>query len=176
MAIKIIYMVHGTTQDNIDHLASGHNDVELAPLGIEQAKKLGSQESTHFDIIFTSDLNRAITTALIAFPGRAPIIADPRLRECDYGDLTQKKKEWNVADFIDKKYPNGESYHDVETRMQAFLDDLKEEFEGKVVAIVAHQAPQLALEVIANKKTWQQAIREDWRNTKAWKPSWTYNV
>ncbi len=176
MTVKIIYMVHGTTQDNIEHLASGHNDIELAPIGVEQAKKLGSQELTKFDIIFTSDLNRAITTALLAFPGRAPIIADPRLRECDYGDLTQKKKDWNVSDFIDKKYPNGESYLDVEARIRAFVEDLKDEFEGKVVGIVAHQGPQLALEVISNKKTWAQAIKEDWRNTKSWMPSWTYLV
>ena len=176
MTVKIIYMVHGTTQDNIDHLASGHNNIELAPIGIEQAKKLGTQVTEHFDVIFTSDLHRSITTALLAFPGRAPIIADPRLRECDYGELTQKKKEWNIADFISKKYPGAESYHDVEIRIREFLDDLKEEFEGKVVAIVAHQGPQLALEVIANKKTWEEAIKEDWRNTKSWKPAWIYEI
>jgi hypothetical protein len=45
---------------------------------------------------------------------------------------------------------------------------------GKTVAIVAHQAPQLALEVLLKGKTWQEAIKEDWRNKKEWKPGWNY--
>jgi alpha-ribazole phosphatase/probable phosphoglycerate mutase len=35
-------------------------------------------------------------------------------------------------------------------------------YSGKNVAIVAHRAPQLAIEVILNKKNWKQAIKEDW--------------
>jgi hypothetical protein len=41
---------------------------------------------------------------------------------------------------------------------------------------MAHKAPQLALEVILNGKTWEQAIREDWHNQKAWQPGWIYNL
>ncbi|HLP80114.1 MAG TPA: histidine phosphatase family protein [Acidobacteriota bacterium] len=170
--MKIIYMVHGTTQDNIDHLASGHNDIELAPIGIEQAKKLGSQEVSGFDVIFTSDLKRAVDTASLAFEGRAPILRDKRLRECDYGELTQKPKTWQISEYISKKYPNGESYRDVEARIKAFLIDAKKRFQ--VIGIVAHQGPQLAIEVITQKKSWEDVIKNDWRNTKSWKPSWTY--
>jgi len=41
---------------------------------------------------------------------------------------------------------------------------------------VAHQAPQLALEVILKNKTWERAIAEDWRNTKSWQPGWKYEI
>lgn len=36
------------------------------------------------------------------------------------------------------------------------------------MAIVAHKAPQLALEVITKNITWEEAIDKDWRKSKAW--------
>ena len=47
----------------------------------------------HFDAVFTSDLARAYRSAEIGFGNRWPIIRDKRLRECDYGDLTQKPSD-----------------------------------------------------------------------------------
>ena len=41
---------------------------------------------------------------------------------------------------------------------------------------MGHQAPQLALEVLLNGKTWEQAFADDWRKTKAWKPGWEYEL
>jgi broad specificity phosphatase PhoE len=174
MVVKITYFVHGTTKDNIEHLASGQNDAVLAEIGVEQAKELANLRKDSFDAIFSSDLIRAVDSAKLAFQGRCPILIDMRLRECDYGDLTQKPKTWNIADYISQKYPNGESYTDVEKRIAAFLDLLKENYAGKHIAIVAHQAPQLAIEVLINKKTWQETIKEDWRPKKQWQPGWEY--
>jgi len=77
---------------------------------------------------------------------------------------------------VDSKFPNGESMEDVEKRMSTFLNDLKKDHDKKRVAIVAHKAPQLALEVLLNKKTWQDAIATDWRQTKSWQPGWEYVV
>ena len=59
---------------------------------------------------------------------------------------------------MDKPFPNGESYKDVEKRIKNFLDDLQLNYAGKSVAIIAHPAPQIVLEVIINKKTYQQAF------------------
>ena len=44
------------------------------------------------------------------------------------------------------------------------------------MAIVAHRAPQLALEVILNGLSWQEAINNDWRKTGDWKPGWEYII
>ena len=53
---------------------------------------------------------------------------------------------------------------------------LKENFDGKKVAIVAHRAPQLALDVILKSMSWEEAIANDWRNTKNWQPGWKYII
>mgnify|MGYP003403435086 CR=1 FL=1 len=88
MSVKITTFAHGTTLDNEKEISSGWYDVELSPLGIEQSKKLREQtKDTKFDIVFCSDLKRAVDTANLAFEGVAPIIVDARLRECNYGSL-----------------------------------------------------------------------------------------
>jgi broad specificity phosphatase PhoE len=173
MVLKITYFVHGTTTDNSRHVASGQADVELNELGIQHAlmnKKglLGKK----FDVVFCSDLKRAVDTAELVFEDTLEIIQDKRLREVDYGDLTQTPKNWNILDYITKQYPNGESYKDVANRLRAFLQDADKKYDH--IAIVAHQAPQLAIEVITKDQTWQHAIANDWRKQKAWKPGWDY--
>ena len=55
-----------------------------------------------------------------------------------------------------------------------FLKEVSEKYGGQYIAIVAHQAPQLALEVLLKGKTWEQAIAEDWRRTKSWQAGWEY--
>ena len=73
-------------------------------------------------------------------------------------------------------FPNGECLRDVEARMKSFVDFLKENYDGKKVAIVSHRAPQLALDVILNNKRWEEAVEQDWRNTKAWQPGWKFVI
>lgn len=60
--------------------------------------------------------------------------------------------------------------------MTDFLKFLKDNYDGKNVAIVAHKAPQLALDVLLKNKTWEQALAEDWRKNKSWKPGWKYQL
>ena len=84
--IKIIYFVHGTTTDNANKLCSGWKEAMLNDLGKEQALNLGNvsrKRNDKFDIIFTSDLKRAIESSEIAFPNNKKI-SDKRLRECNY--------------------------------------------------------------------------------------------
>jgi broad specificity phosphatase PhoE len=81
-----------------------------------------------------------------------------------------------MEDYVDASFPNGESYKDVEERLASFVKYLRYNYEGKHVAIVAHQGPQLALDVLLKGRTWQQAIEEDWRKKKAWQPGWPYKI
>lgn len=178
MTVKITYFVHGTTTDNEQGLASGWSPGELSELGLKQAKELGKLVSDkNFDVIFCSDLKRAVDSAELGFANKYKIIQDERLRECNYGDFTKRPaKEFKdkIIDYVNKPFPNGESYKDVEKRIADFLDFLKQNYNGKQVAIIAHQAPQLALDVLIKGKTWNQAIDEDWRKDKAWQPGWDY--
>ena len=179
METKIIYFVHGTTTDNAEKLCSGFKDAMLNELGKEQAKNLGEvsrKREDKFDIIFTSDLTRAIDSSNIAFPNTEKI-RDSRLRECNYGDLDGKHKSLvKYEEHIYEPFSNGESLKDVENRIKDFLEMIKKEYCGKTIGIVAHRAPQLALEVILNNLTWEEAIDKDWRKTGDWQPGWIYKV
>lgn len=178
MSIKITYFVHGTTTDNKDKLSTGWAPGELSELGIQQAKELGQEVSDKkFDIVFCSDLKRAVDSAQLGFADKYKIITDQRLRECNYGDLNQASEEKvKYADHIDEAFPNGESLKDVETRINDFIHFLKQNYQDQHVAIVAHKAPQLALEVLTKGKTWSEAIDQDWRKTKSWQPGWEYII
>jgi signal recognition particle-docking protein FtsY len=176
--VLITYFVHGTTKENEKGIATGWVQGELSKLGLKQAKELGEAvDSKKFDIVFCSDLKRAVDSANLAFKNKYKIVQDKRLREANYGDFTRKpSKEFDIIDYIDKPFPNGESYGDVEKRIAEFLNHLFDNYYGKHIAIVAHQAPQLALEVLLNGKTWERAIKEDWRAQNNWQPGWDYEL
>lgn len=177
MKTKIKYFVHGTTYDNASKKCSGWKQVQLTDLGKEQAANLGKINSNiKFDVIFTSDLIRAIDSAQIAFPD-VKKIKDSRLRECNYGDLDGESKQLIVYEnHIDLPFPNGESMKDVEKRIRSFIEYIKENYAGKTIGIVAHRASQLAFEVITKNISWEEAIKNDWRKTGAWQPGWEYNI
>jgi len=180
--VNVTYFVHGTTTDNEKGIASGWSNVGLSKLGKKQCLKLKEIiKGRKFDVIFCSDLKRATDSAKLVFGKSIKIIKDERLRECDYGDFTREKSEKIdsiIFEHIVKPFPNGESYKDVERGVRSFLKDLLEKYHGKTIAIVSHRAPQLALEVITNGKSWEQAIKEDWRlkEPKEWKAGWDYKL
>lgn len=178
MSVTITYFVHGTTKDNEKEISSGWSDVELSEKGVEQSKALQEQTSNKtFDVVFCSDLRRAIDSAHITWGEKYPIVFDERLRECNYGEFNGKPSsivEPIQERMISEKFPRGESYEDVKARIKDFLEFLKQNYNGKSVAIVAHKAPQLALDVLLKNKTWEEAFAEDWRKTKSWKPGWEY--
>ena len=178
MSVKITYFVHGTTTDNEKEISSGWKDVELSDLGVKQSKELKKQiDLKSFDVVFCSDLKRAVDSANLIFGNSIEIIQDKRLRECNYGDFNGKSSkivEPLQEKNIEKSFPNGESYEDVKERIQNFLTFLKVNYDGESVAIVAHKAPQLALDVLLKDKTWEEAFAQDWRKKKTWQPGWEY--
>jgi len=181
MSIQITYFVHGTTTDNEKEISSGWSDVELSELGMRQSVALKEQtKDKKFDVVFCSDLKRAHDSAKLAWEGIYEIITDTRLRECNYGKLNGASSNivepMQEDECITKPFPEGESYDDVKNRVADFIVFLKQNYEGKHVAIVAHKAPQLSLDVLLKGKTWKQALAEDWRKTKAWKAGWDYTL
>lgn len=180
MAIKITYFVHGTTTDNEKEISSGWSNVGLSELGVKQAVELKDQiKDKKFDVVFCSDLKRAVDSAKLTFESKVPIIPDARLREYNYGQyngqpstIVEPMQEKKIID----KFPGGESYEDVNARVANFLEFLKKNYDGKNIVIVAHKAPQLALDVLLKGKTWEQAFAEDWRKIKFWEPGWEYEL
>ncbi len=180
MSIKITYFVHGTTVDNEKEISSGWSDAELPQLWIEQSIRLIDYlKGKTFDVIFCSDLKRAVCSAELTFKDKIKIIQDKRLRECNYGnyngypsDIVEPMQEKNII----QRFPHGESYDDVKKRINDFLNFIKQNYDWKSIAIVAHKAPQLALDVLLNNNTWEEAFMNDWRKTKAWQPGWEYTL
>ena len=142
--ITIYFEGHALTSDNEANLASGHNDVDLSDGGRSQAagEKRQRYEDLGIDTIFTSDLRRAYDTAKLMFEGRnIPIFQDARLRECDYGDLTQRPRtEMKAvrAESISNPFPTGESLQQVMDRMKNFIDDLSPNYHDQSIFILGH--------------------------------------
>ncbi len=178
MSVKITYFVHGTTTDNLEHKATGWNHGELSQKGKSQAEALRENvKMDEIDFVICSDLQRAIDSANIVFGKDKRIITDSRIRECNYGDLNGEDNSLvKYEEHINDAFPNGESMKDIENRLRDFCNCLVREYDGKHIALMAHKAPQLALEVITKGKTWKEAIETDWRKTKAWQPGWNYTI
>lgn len=177
--MQITYFVHSITEDNEKGLATGWLPGRLSQEGLKRAATLAEDVSNRtFDAVFCSDLNRAIESTEIFFDNKFPVFIDWRLRECNYGELdglpARDFKKDREQEYITVPYPNGESYIDVEKRMSNFLADAQVYFPNGHIAIVAHQAPQLALDVLVDGKTWEEAILGDWRKSQAWQPGWEY--
>lgn len=174
--ITIIFEAHATTYDNEAHLSSGHNDVELSPLGIHQSKEMGERhKDDHFDVIFCSDLQRAYKSAEIGFGTKWLIVQDARLRECDYGDFTQhpseevdKQKPLRITD----PFPNGESYLQTTARMKSFLEDLIKNHNGKNVMIIGHRATQYGLDNLVKGISLEKLVSSKFK----WQLGWEYNL
>ena len=178
--MKITYFVHSITEDNEKGLATGWMQGRLSDEGIKQAIGLRQDLSNRdFDAVFCSDLDRAIQSTELFFDKKFPVFIDWRLRECNYGEydgrpVTEFKKD-REQEYIVRPYPSGESYADVEARIKSFLYDLSR-FDYDHIAIVAHQAPQLALDVLLKGQSWEEAFANDWRKSRSWQPGWEYSV
>lgn len=144
--IDIWVQGHAQTFHNAAGLASGHRDIALTDAGREQARSVLRRQyaSEPFDVVFTSNTQRAYETACLIFEGSSvPIIQDARLRECDYGDLTgcpRADVEAMRSTALYTPFPNGESYQQVAERMCQFLAELAAERDHQRVLLVGHLA------------------------------------
>ena len=173
--MKIYFAAHATTIDNEDKLSSGWKDVGLSELGIQQAKEMAKTfRDIKIDLIYCSDLKRAIDTVKIAFGDKYPTIAEKRLRELNYGDFNGKPNEIvepMKKERIKEPFPNGESYEQAMARVQDFYKELKEKYPDKIVLIVGHRATQYGLDTLVDGKTIEECLSVSFK----WQPYWEYN-
>ncbi len=92
--IKLVLLRHGQSTWNLENRFTGWTDVDLSPIGIEeahQAGKLLAQGNYKFDIALTSVLKRAIHTLWIAMDEMdmawIPVERAWQLNERHYGNL-----------------------------------------------------------------------------------------
>jgi len=177
--LTIFYSPHSISVDNEAGRASGHADVPLSERGREQARELGRHyEAKALDAVFCSDLQRASASAEIMFAGRGlPAVRDARLREYDYGDLTQypvRQVEAEFARRVTEPFPNGESLFMVVQRLGAFLRDVLREYDEKTIVVIGHRATRYALEYWCGDASLEELVRTPWEWRKI--PVWRYEL
>jgi 2,3-bisphosphoglycerate-dependent phosphoglycerate mutase len=91
---KLVLIRHGESTWNLDNRFTGWTDVDLTPLGIEQAKNAGrllKAEGYEFDIAYTSVLKRSTRTLWHVLDEMdrtwIPVVNSWRLNERHYGAL-----------------------------------------------------------------------------------------
>ena len=101
---RLVLNRHGQSAWNLENRFTGWWDVDLTPLGVEEAKAAGAlmaERGLDFDICFTSLQTRAIKTLHLALEpmGRLwlPVEKDWRLNERHYGGLTGLDKAEMMA-------------------------------------------------------------------------------
>jgi broad specificity phosphatase PhoE len=115
-------------------------------------------------------------TAEIAFANTdLPILLDWRLRECDYGQLNGGPAERVGAELksrIYQPFPGGESYRDVVTRMERFLDDLFLRWDATRVLVIGHAATRWSLQHLVDGDALEDVVGAPFR----WQEGWEYEV
>jgi broad specificity phosphatase PhoE len=172
--LTIFYSPHSTSVDNEAGRASGHANVPLSALGLQQASDLGRHYANQVvDAVLCSDLQRASMTAEIAFGERGvPIIHDTRLREFDYGDMTQiPRDQLKLEQYTQQPFPNGESVAIAVRRTVDFLRDVSREYDGKTIVVIAHSATKYAFEYLSRTVSLEEIIqtRWEWRDVPIWR-------
>ena len=177
--LTIFYSPHMTSVDNEARRASGHADVPLSETGRQQAQELARHYATErVDAVFYSDLQRASATAHIVFAGRdLPLVPDARLREYDYGEMTQYPLAQVEAEFlrrITEPFPRGESLQMVVRRVGAFLRDVLQQYDGKTVVVIGHRATRYGIEYWCGDASLEEIVRTPWE----WRevPIWRYEL
>ncbi len=99
MTYTLVLLRHGESEWNALNLFTGWVDVHLTDKGIAEGKRAGELLAEHGilpDIVYTSLLRRAISTANIALDAAdrhwIPVVRDWRLNERHYGELQGKNK------------------------------------------------------------------------------------
>jgi broad specificity phosphatase PhoE len=177
MAIELVYETHSTTVDNEERRAMGWLPGELSAVGREQARALGARRRDDgLDAVFSSDLERAVETARIAFDGtEIPRFLDWRLRECNYGKLNGRpvpEIDEVKASKVDEPYPGGESYRQVAERVASFLADVATRFDGGRVLVVSHAAPRWALQHLLEGSPLEELVVAPFE----WREGWLYRL
>jgi broad specificity phosphatase PhoE len=175
--LELVYETHSTTVDNEERRATGWLPGELSATGRQQARALGARRRNDgLDAVFSSDLERAVETARIAFDGTSiPRFLDWRLRECNYGELNGRpvpEIDAVRAHKVDEAYPGGESYRQVAERVASLLADLAARFDGGRVLIVSHAAPRWAIEHLLEGRPLEELVVAPFE----WQEGWLYRL
>ena len=149
----ILMVRHGQTPTTGKVMPGRAAGLHLAEAGVQQAHAVAERiaELPRVDAIYASPLERARETAApIGKALQQRVKINKGLLECDFGDWTgeqlstlMKKPEWSTVQRAPSsfRFPNGESFTEMQTRMVTTLDNIRQEHPGGVVVCVSHADP-----------------------------------
>jgi probable phosphoglycerate mutase len=141
---------HGQTPTTGKVLPGRAPGLHLADTGRTQAQAAADRIAAlgRVDAIYSSPLERARETAAPIGTARGlKVHIDRGLLECDFGDWTgselkklMKLPEWNTVQRAPStfRFPGGESFTEMQSRMVTALDRLRAAHDGGVVVCVSH--------------------------------------
>ena len=149
----VLLVRHGTTPTTGKVLPGRARGLRLADSGKKQAERAAERiaELGKIAALYSSPLERARETAApISRALRAPVRIDRGLLECDFGAWTgqslrrlMKKPEWTTVQRSPSvfRFPDGESFVEMQTRMVGALDAIRRRHPGQTVVCVSHADP-----------------------------------
>jgi 2,3-bisphosphoglycerate-dependent phosphoglycerate mutase len=173
----LIIVRHGQSAWNLENRFTGEVDVDLTPLGVDEAKKAGRQVKPYpIDVAYTSVLKRAIDSLDIILKemgnSDVPIVKTAAFNERNYGDLqglnkTETEKQYGAQQVLlwrrsfDVAPPNGESLKNTYDRVIPYYEkEIEPKLRaGKNILIVAHGNSLRAL-MMYLEKIGQEEIAE----------------
>ena len=149
----VLFVRHGQTPTTGKLLPGRAAGLHLADTGTAQAVAAAERIAglTKVDAIYASPLERARETA--APIGKAldqKVRIEKGLLECDFGDWTgaelkalMKLPEWTTVQRSPStfRFPSGESFLEMQTRMVSTIDRLRGAHPGGVIVCVSHADP-----------------------------------
>lgn len=144
---------HGETDWNAARRLQGHTDIDLNTRGLAQAKQMAralKRINLQFDILYTSDLQRAVKTAkAIEELFETSAIRNTTLRERHLGALqglttdeapVREPDLWksHLSRNITENLLNGESIQQFAERIRAALEQIRVNHSGKTILLVSH--------------------------------------
>ena len=139
-----IYLIRHTTPKIEKGICYGQTDLPLENSFQEEAERVIQNLPDAFDRIYSSPLIRCFKLAQLINPSQS-IVADSRLIEMNFGDWEMKKwddinrdelHQW-AQDFVNLPVPEGESFIQLNNRINHFMRELAKQ-DIKKVAIVTH--------------------------------------
>ena len=149
----ILLVRHGNTPTTGKVLPGRAKGLSLSDTGRDQAMTAAERIATlvRVDAIYCSPLERARETAAPIAAGRGlKAKIDRGLLECEFGDWTgarlsklSKLPEWSTVQRAPStfRFPNGESFTEMQVRMVSTLDRLRSAHPGGTIVCVSHADP-----------------------------------
>ena len=160
--MQITVIRHGQTPWNSEGRMQGHTDIALCDTGLAQGEKVAARLAKEpCDIIYTSDLVRAVKTAeFINSHHNVPLVKTAALREVSFGIFEgriydEAWVEMAQYDSLEQDYPQGESNTNFVARINAFMDEVTRAGH-KNIFIVAHGGTISAIICYLLKQTYRR--------------------